>query len=64
MFVTTRLISSTQVNKKNDIPRYSQSQIHMLIHPMRTEIRQYKKRAITQSTKNEEKTKHLTGRRC
>ena len=56
MFVTTRLISSTQVNKKNDIPRYSQSHIHMLILPVLPEIRQYKKRAITQSTKHEEKT--------
>jgi len=56
MFVTTRLISSTQVNKKNDIPRYSQSHIHMLILPLLPEIRQYKKRAITQSTKHEEKT--------
>jgi hypothetical protein len=55
MFVTTRLISSTQVNKKNDIPRYSQSHIHMLILPLLPEIRQYKKRAITQSSKHEEK---------
>jgi hypothetical protein len=56
MFLTTRLISSTQVNKKNDIPRYSQSHIHMLILPLLPEIRQYKKRAITQSSKHEEKT--------
>jgi hypothetical protein len=55
MFMTTRLISSTKVNKKNDIPRYSQSQIHMLILPLIPEIRQYKKKAITQSTKHEEK---------
>jgi hypothetical protein len=56
MFVTTRLISFNKVNNKKDIPRYSQSHIHMLILPLLPEIRKYKKKMITQSSKHEEKT--------
>ena len=56
MFVTTRLISFNKVDNKKDIPRYSQSHIHMLILPLLPEIRKYKKKMITQSSKHEEKT--------
>ena len=55
MFVTTRLISSTKINKKRNIPRYSQSHMHMLIFPLLPEIKKYKKKMITQSSKHEEK---------
>jgi hypothetical protein len=56
MFVTTRLISYNKVNTKNNIPRYSQSHIHMLVLPLLPEIKKYKKRMVTQSSKHEEKT--------
>jgi hypothetical protein len=56
MFITTRLISFNKVSSKRDIPRYSQSHIHMLILPLLPEIRKYKKKMITQSSKHEEKT--------
>lgn len=55
MFVTTRLISYGQTYKKNDIPRLSQSHTHMLILPFLPEIKKYKKKMITQSSKHEEK---------
>ena len=55
MFVTTRLISSTKINKKRNIPRYSQSHMHMLIFPLLPEIKKYKKKMITQSSNHEEK---------
>jgi hypothetical protein len=56
MFVTTRLISFNKVENKKDIPRYSQSHIHMLILPLLPEIKKYKKKMITQSSKHEERT--------
>jgi hypothetical protein len=56
MFITTRLISFNKVSNKRDIPRYSQSHIHMLILPLLPEIRKYKKKIITQSSKHEERT--------
>ena len=56
MFITTRLISFNKVSNKRDIPRYSQSHIHMLILPLLPEIRKYKKKMITQSSKHEERT--------
>jgi hypothetical protein len=56
MFVTTRLISYNKFNTKNNIPRYSQSHIHMLVLPLLPEIKKYKKKMITQSSKHEEKT--------
>ena len=56
MYVTTRLIAYNKVKNKKDIPRYSQSHIHMLILPLLPEIRKYKKKMITQSSKHEEKT--------
>jgi len=56
MYVTTRLIAYNKVNNKKDIPRYSQSHIHMLILPLLPEIRKYKKKMVTQSSKHEERT--------
>jgi hypothetical protein len=56
MFITTRLISYNQAYKKNSIPRYSQSHIHMTILPLLPEIKKYKKKIITQSSKHQEKT--------
>ena len=56
MYVTTRLIAYNKVDNKKDIPRYSQSHIHMLILPLLPEIRKYKKKMITQSSKHEERT--------
>ena len=56
MYVTTRLIAYNKLYKRVDIPRYSQSHIHMLILPLLPEIRKYKKKTITQSSKHEEKT--------
>jgi len=56
MFITTRLISYNQTYKKDSIPRYSQSHIHMTILPLLPEIKKYKKKAITQSSRHEEKT--------
>ena len=56
MFITTRLISFNKVSNKIDIPRYSQSHIHMLILPLLPEIKKYKKKMVTQSSKHEEKT--------
>jgi hypothetical protein len=56
MFVTTRLISYNKFDKKNNIPRYSQSHIHMLILPLLPEIKKYKNKMVTQSSKHEERT--------
>lgn len=57
MYVTTRLITYSNVKNKGDIPpRYSQSHIHMLLLPLIPEIKKYKKKIITQSSKHEEKT--------
>jgi hypothetical protein len=56
MYVTTRLIAYNKLYKRVDIPRYSQSHIHMLILPLLPEIRKYKKKTITQSSKHEERT--------
>jgi hypothetical protein len=55
MFITTRLISYDKVYKKKYVPRYSQSHIHMTILPLLPEIKKYKKKMITQSSKHEEK---------
>ncbi len=56
MFITTRLISYNKFDKKNNIPRYSQSHIHMLILPLLPEIKKYKNKMVTQSSKHEERT--------
>jgi hypothetical protein len=55
MFITTRFISSRNLKVKQTPFRYSQSHIHMLILPLVPEIKNYKKRMITQSSKHEEK---------
>lgn len=55
MFITTRLISSSSFKVKQNPFRYSQSHIHMLIMPLVPELKNYKKRAVTQSSKHEEK---------
>ena len=55
MFITTRLVSSRNFKAKENPFRYSQSHIHMLILPLMPEIKKYKKRIITQSSKHEEK---------
>jgi hypothetical protein len=56
MFVTTRLISSRTPNVKQNQFRYSQSHIHTLIMPLIPELKNYKKKAVTQSSKHEERT--------
>ncbi len=56
MFITTRLISSRNVNVKENNFRYSQSHIHTLIMPLIPELKNYKKKIITQSSKHEERT--------
>jgi hypothetical protein len=55
MFITTRLISSHSFKVKQNPFRYSQSHIHMLIMPLVPELKNYKKRMVTQSSKHEEK---------
>lgn len=56
MFVTTRLISSRSVTVKENNFRYSQSHIHTLIMPLIPELKNYKKKIVTQSSKHEERT--------
>ena len=56
MFITTRLISHNQIHNKKNIFRYSQSHIHMTILPLLPEIKKYKKKMVTQSSKHEERT--------
>jgi hypothetical protein len=56
MFVTTRLVS-LRIPKVRENPfKYSQSHIHTLIMPLIPELKNYKKKAVTQSTKHEAKT--------
>ena len=55
MFITTRLITSRSLKVKQNPFRYSQSHIHMLVLPLIPEIKNYKKRIITQSRRHEEK---------
>lgn len=56
MFVTTRLISLRNVSVKQNNFRYSQSHIHTLIMPLIPELKNYKKKTVTQSSKHEERT--------
>jgi hypothetical protein len=56
MFITTRLISSRSINVKENNFRYSQSHIHTLIMPLIPELKNYKKKIVTQSSKHEERT--------
>jgi hypothetical protein len=56
MFVTTRLISSRNFKVKDNPFRYSQSHIHTLIMPLVPELKRYKNKSVTQSSKHEERT--------
>jgi hypothetical protein len=56
MFITTRLISSRSFKVKDNPFRYSQSHIHTLIIPLIPELKNYKKKPITQSSKHEDRT--------
>jgi hypothetical protein len=56
MFITTRLILPRKLNAKTNSLRYSQSHIHTLIMPLIPELKNYKKKIITQSSKHEERT--------
>ena len=55
MFITTRLILPRKLNAKVNNFRYSQSHIHTLIMPFIPDIKSYKKKMITQSSKHDEK---------
>lgn len=55
MFITTRLVLPRTLNTKKDVLRYSQSHIHMLILPLVPEIKNYKKKVVTQSSKHEDR---------
>lgn len=55
MFITTRLILPRTINTKKDSLRYSQTHIHTLIMPLLPDIKSYKKKVVTQSSKHEEK---------
>lgn len=55
MFITTRLVLPRTLNTKKDALRYSQSHIHMLILPLVPEIKNYKKKMVTQSSKHEDR---------
>lgn len=55
MFITTRLILPRTLKVKTTNFRYSQSHIHTLIMPLLPEIKSYKKKMVTQSSKHDEK---------
>jgi hypothetical protein len=55
MFITTRLILPRKLNAKVNNFRYSQSHIHTLIMPLIPDIKSYKKKMITQSSKHDER---------
>jgi hypothetical protein len=55
MFITTRLILPRKLNAKVNNFRYSQSHIHTLIMPLIPDIKSYKKKIITQSSKHDER---------
>jgi len=55
MFITTRLILPRTLKTKTGNFRYSQSHIHTLVMPLLPDIRSYKKKMITQSSKHDEK---------
>jgi hypothetical protein len=57
MFISTRLVSSYKISNKTNAFRYGQSHIHMLVLPLLPEIKNYKKKIVTQSSKHEEKIK-------
>jgi len=55
MFITTRLILPRTLNKKVNTLRYSQSHIHTLVMPLLPDMKNYKKKMVTQSSKHDEK---------
>ncbi len=55
MFITTRLILPRTLNKKVNTLRYSQSHIHTLVMPLLPDMKSYKKKIVTQSSKHDEK---------
>jgi hypothetical protein len=55
MFITTRLILPRTLNKKVDTVRYSQSHIHTLVVPLLPDMKTYKKKIVTQSSKHDER---------
>lgn len=55
MFITTRLVLPRKLNAKVNNFRYSQSHIHTLIMPLIPDIKNYKKKIITQSSKHDER---------
>ncbi len=55
MFITTRLILPRTLNKKVDTVRYSQSHIHTLVMPLLPDMKTYKKKIVTQSSKHDER---------
>ena len=55
MFITTRLILPRTLKTKTSNFRYRQSHIHALVMPLLPDIKFYKKKMITQSSKHNEK---------
>jgi hypothetical protein len=55
MFITTRLILPRTLKTKVKNIRYSQSHIHTLVMPLLPDLKNYRKKIITQSSKHDEK---------
>jgi hypothetical protein len=55
MFITTRLILPRTLKTKVNNFRYSQSHIHTLVMPFIPDLKTYRKKMITQSSKHEER---------
>ena len=55
MFFTTRLVSSRIPKVKDNPFRYSQSHIHTLIMPLVPDLKNYKKKVVSQSSKHEDR---------
>jgi hypothetical protein len=55
MFITTRLILPLTLKTKVNNIRYSQSHIHTLVMPLLPDLKTYRKKMVTQSSKHDEK---------
>jgi hypothetical protein len=55
MFITTRLILPPTLKTKVNSVRYSQSHIHTLVMPLLPDLKTYRKKMVTQSSKHDEK---------
>ena len=55
MFITTRLVIPRLLKAKTINFRYSQSHIHTLVMPLLPDLRTYKKKIVSQSSKHDEK---------